>query len=84
MLLPIFCCMRQLYGAVPTVVKPLHLGGGVGAGEDSLYAFKKTFYRGEPCRYQIGKRIFLSDAYEKLITMRTNLPESGFFPRYRA
>ena len=64
--------------------KTLHLGGGVGAGEDSLYAFKKTFYRGEPCRYQIGKRIFLSDAYEKLIAMRTNLPESGFFPRYRA
>lgn len=64
--------------------KTLHLGGGVGAGEDSLYAFKKTFYRGKPCHYHIGKRIFLSDAYEKLITMRTNLTESGFFPRYRA
>lgn len=64
--------------------KTFHLGGGVGSGEDSLYAFKKAFYRGEPYHYYIGKKIFLSEVYEKLIAMRTNLPESGFFPRYRA
>ena len=39
-----------------TGCKTLHLGGGVGSGEDSLFAFKKSFYRGEPCRYHIGKK----------------------------
>lgn len=65
--------------------KTLHLGGGVGSEEDSLYQFKKSFYRGEPYRYHIGKKFFLSDTYEKLTTMRTDISEnSGFFPRYRA
>ena len=64
--------------------RTLHLGGGVGAGEDSLYHFKKAFYREEPCRYHIGKKIFLPEQYEALMAMRTDLPESGFFPRYRA
>ena len=62
----------------------LHLGGGVGSGEDSLYAFKKAFYRGMPCRYHIGKKIFDADVYDQLISMRISLPENNFFPRYRA
>lgn len=64
--------------------KTLHLGGGVGSGEDSLYRFKKSFYRGEPCRYHIGKKIFLPDIYQELTARRGDLPEGGFFPRYRA
>ena len=64
--------------------KTLHLGGGVGSGEDGLFAFKKAFNRGQPCRYHIGKNIFLSEIYEKLIAMRTSLQERGFFPCYRA
>lgn len=64
--------------------KTLHLGGGVGSGEDGLYSFKKTFYRGEPCRYHIGKKVFLLDQYETLVSLRKDLPQSGFFPRYRA
>lgn len=65
--------------------KTLHLGGGVGSGEDSLYQFKKAFYRGEPLRFHIGRKTFLSEVYEKLTAMRTDLSEnSGFFPRYRA
>lgn len=64
--------------------KTLHLGGGVGSGEDSLYRFKKSFYRGEPCRYHIGKKIFLPDIYQELTARRGDLPEVGFFPRYRA
>lgn len=64
--------------------KTLHLGGGVGSGEDSLYAFKKSFYRGEPCQYHIGKKIFLPEQYEELISLRVDLPERGFFPKYRA
>ena len=64
--------------------KTLHLGGGVGSGEDSLYRFKKAFYRGEPMRFHIGKKIFLPKEYEELVALRATLPESGFFPRYRA
>ena len=64
--------------------KTLHLGGGVGSGEDRLYAFKKAFYRGEPRRFHIGKKIFDPVCYEELVALRTDLPESGFFPRYRA
>lgn len=64
--------------------KTLHLGGGVGSDEDSLYQFKKAFYRGEAYRYHIGKKIFLSDMYQKLVSLRTDLPQNSFFPRYRA
>lgn len=65
--------------------KTLHLGGGVGSGEDSLYQFKKSFFRSEPCRFHIGRKIFSPEIYEELTAMRTDLPEdSGFFPRYRA
>ncbi len=63
----------------------LHLGGGVGSGEDSLLVFKKSFYRGEDlCRFHIGKKIFDPQKYEQLVQMRTDLPESNFFPKYRA
>lgn len=65
--------------------KTLHLGGGLGSEEDSLYQFKKAFYREEPRQFHIGKKIFLSDDYEMLVSMRADLPEeTGFFPRYRA
>lgn len=65
--------------------RTLHLGGGVGSGEDSLYQFKKAFYRGEPRRFHIGRKVFLPEIYQELTAMRTDLPEdSGFFPRYRA
>lgn len=64
--------------------RTLHVGGGVGSGEDSLYKFKKSFYRGEPHRFHIGRKIFLPDEYDHLVTMRSDLPDSGFFPRYRA
>lgn len=61
----------------------LHLGGGVGSREDSLYSFKKAFYRGNPMRYHIGKKIWNSEAYEMLTNMRQDAPENGFFPAYR-
>lgn len=64
--------------------KTLHLGGGVGSGEDSLFKFKRAFYRGEPCRFHIGRKIFLPGEYDRLVAMRQDLPESGYFPRYRA
>ena len=64
-------------------MQTLHLGGGVGSREDSLCSFKKAFYRGEPMRYHIGKKIWNSGIYEQLVQMRQDVPENGFFPAYR-
>ena len=63
----------------------LYLGGGVGSGEDSLFKFKKAFYRGEDLpRFHIGKKILDCEKYEALVGMRDDLPVSSFFPGYRA
>ncbi len=64
--------------------RTLHLGGGVGSGEDRLFAFKKAFYRGEKRRFHIGRKIFLPERYGELCALRGELPESAYFPRYRA
>ena len=65
--------------------KSLYLGGGVGSGEDSLFKFKKSFYRLDDLpRFHIGKKIFNEELYNYLISLRNDLPDSGFFPRYRA
>ncbi len=65
--------------------KTLHLGGGVGSGEDSLFKFKKAFYRGDVLpQFHIGKKIFNKEKYDELVNLRKDLPESGFFPKYRA
>ena len=64
--------------------KTFYLGGGVGSGEDSLFKFKKAFFRGELHRFHIGRKIMIPDVYNILVEMRTDLPESGFFPKYRA
>lgn len=66
--------------------KTFHLGGGVGSHEDSLYKFKRAFYRGEPCRFHIGRKVFLEEKYWELVGMRKweEIVESVFFPKYRA
>ncbi len=63
--------------------KTFYLGGGVGSGEDSLFKFKKAFYRGELNHFFIGKRIYNQDKYEKLLAMKEPT-DSGYFPKYRA
>lgn len=65
--------------------KTLYLGGGVGSGEDSLFKFKKAFYRGDDLnRFYIGRKIFNQEKYNQLVDMRVELPEGGYFPKYRA
>lgn len=64
--------------------KTLHLGGGVGSVEDSLYGFKKAFYRGKPHRFYIGRKIYINDKYNELVQMRDDVSDSEFFPKYRA
>ena len=62
--------------------KTLFLGGGVGSGEDSLFRFKRAFYRGELNRFHIGRSVYDPETYGSLVRMR-NVSESGFFPLYR-
>lgn len=61
-----------------------HLGGGVGSEEDNLFKFKRAFYRGDLCRYYIGKRIYNSQIYKELSDKRKAVIESQFFPAYRS
>ena len=63
--------------------KTLYLGGGVGSGTDSLFKFKRAFYKGNLNHFYIGKKIFNIDKYEELVNMRGHI-ESEFFPLYRA
>lgn len=69
--------------------KTLHLGGGVGSGEDNLYRFKAAFNRNSNFRFSIGKMIFDNEKYKELIEMRANSdsgfnPQSNYFPLYRS
>jgi lipid II:glycine glycyltransferase (peptidoglycan interpeptide bridge formation enzyme) len=63
--------------------KTLYMGGGVGSGEDSLFKFKRAFYKGELNRFYIGKKIINQETYDELLGMREPI-DSGFFPKYRA
>ncbi len=65
--------------------KTLYLGGGVGSGEDNLFKFKKSFYRLDDLQqFHIGKKIINHKTYNELLHMRTDQPNSGYFPEYRA
>ena len=63
--------------------RTFYLGGGVGSGEDSLFHFKRAFYKGELHRFYIGKRIFNQGIYDSLVNMREKA-ERNYFPEYRA
>lgn len=68
--------------------KTLHLGGGLGSGNDNLYKFKAAFNRNSGLQFSIGKQIFNHELYDKLVDLRLqqnpnfNL-ESKYFPLYR-
>lgn len=69
--------------------KTLHLGGGVGSGEDNLYKFKAAFNRKSDCQFSIAKMIFDQEKYDRLVEERTLRDiyfdkESKFFPLYRS
>lgn len=69
--------------------KTLYLGGGVGSGEDTLFKFKRSFFKGNLNHFHIGKKIYDRGSYIKLCDLRgitpniDHLEESGFFPEYR-
>lgn len=62
----------------------LHMGGGVGSTEDSLYKFKSAFNRKEKRQYSIGKKIYLVDMYEELSRIKGLDANGKFFPKYRS
>ena len=64
--------------------KTLHLGGGVGSKEDSLYKFKSAFNRNETAQFSIGKKVYSDNVYNELALMKNTPTSEGFFPKYRA
>ena len=63
--------------------KTFYLGGGVGSGEDSLFKFKRAFYKGDLNHFYIGKRIYNQEKYDELLGMREEIDNPGYFPKYR-
>lgn len=68
--------------------KVLHLGGGVGSGEDNLYKFKAAFNRNSDYQFSIGQEIFNLGMYNQLIEWRKEKEpafacDASFFPAYR-
>ncbi|MBR6896654.1 MAG: peptidoglycan bridge formation glycyltransferase FemA/FemB family protein [Lachnospiraceae bacterium] len=65
-------------------MRTLYLGGGVGSGEDSLYKFKRAFYKGKLNHFYIGRKVFDREAYRELTIMRGDgIKNERFFPVYR-
>ena len=65
-------------------MRTLYLGGGVGSGEDSLFKFKRAFYKGELQRFYVGRKVFDPEVYQELTMMRAdNLENVNYFPVYR-
>lgn len=61
----------------------LYMGGGVGSGEDSLFKFKRAFYKGDLNHFYIGKKIYNQGKYDELLGLRTDIQNPGYFPKYR-
>lgn len=59
------------------------LGGGYG-GDDGIFRYKKSFAPHGVMRFYTGQAVFDVQTYHKLVELRKPLPESSFFPRYRA
>lgn len=65
--------------------KTLYLGGGVGSREDSLFKYKRAFYKGDLYKFHIGKKILNTEIYEYLMKIRDIAGENiPYFPEYRA
>lgn len=70
-------------------LKTLHLGGGVGAGDDSLYKFKEGFNKKSDNMFSICKTIINQESYDYLVNLRRqespDFDESSqYFPLYRS
>ena len=59
------------------------LGGGYGA-DDGIFRYKKSFAPNGVVPFYTGQVVFNQKEYDRLLSLRTDLSESGFFPLYRA
>jgi hypothetical protein len=64
-------------------LEEFHLGGGAGAKEDSLFAFKERFSPGSRREFWVGKLVHDEDAYRRL-SGGAEIDYESFFPAYRA
>jgi Acetyltransferase (GNAT) domain len=64
-------------------LEEFHLGGGAGAKEDSLYAFKQRFSPNGRREFWVGKLVHDEEAYRRL-SGGVDIDVAGFFPAYRA
>ena len=64
-------------------LEEFHLGGGAGAKEDSLFAFKQRFSPEGRREFWVGKLVHDEDAYRRL-SGGAEIDLEGFFPAYRA
>ena len=69
-------------------ISQFHLGGGVGAGDDSLYKFKEGFNRKSSNMFSIGKTVVNQEMYDKLMDLRAQKDAdfdktTNYFPAYR-
>lgn len=63
--------------------RTFYLGGGVGSGEDNLFKFKRSFYKGDLNHFYIGRKIYDQKTYDVLLKTRIKIDNPGFFPQYR-
>lgn len=64
-------------------VKKLHLGGGVGGKEDSLFKFKSEFSK-DHADFFISKKIIMPEIYAALCEAKSvSANDESFFPAYR-
>ncbi len=63
--------------------KSFLLGGGVGSHEDYLYQFKRGFDDKHSYQFYIGKKMYLKQIYNDLVSQRKQIDNPGFFPAYR-
>lgn len=63
--------------------KKIHMGGGCGGKEDSLYRFKKTLNKNGELDFYIGKKIWNKEIYNKLCSIKNVGIDEEFFPAYR-
>lgn len=62
--------------------KRLYLGGGIGSNEDSLFKFKRAFYKGDLNHFYIGERVFDEEKYKNLVELK-KIKNHDYFPAYR-
>lgn len=63
--------------------KTFYLGGGVGSGNDSLFKFKRAFYKGALNCFYIGKKTYNREMYHELLSIRNIEYDTTYFPEYR-